>query len=228
MGVADLSSRSDPLRFIPPHIHIGDIRQLSSGLYGPLIVLERGQLFDPVMDKIMLLSVLGPSDNTPIMFNGSVEPKPIELKQGIKYRFRFINITPHDPRLTVSLLSGSSLVNWRAIAKDGADLPSSLANLRPARQIVSVGETYDFEFEPTSQADLRLEIFRSARVGERPSFCSVRRPGDNASKWVKSPKHLIALTRWVAKRSYRLRLRLRVIHARAGLRSEATVLRLKA
>jgi FtsP/CotA-like multicopper oxidase with cupredoxin domain len=157
-------------KFTPPragtfiyHTHIDDIRQLSSGLYGAIIVLEPGQSFDPATDKIMLLSVLGPSDNTPILLNGSAEPGPIEIKEGLKYRFRFINITPHDPRLTVSLLSGSSLVSWRAIAKDGADLPAPQATLRPARQTVSVGETYDFEFEPTSAADLRLEIVRPAR-----------------------------------------------------------------
>jgi FtsP/CotA-like multicopper oxidase with cupredoxin domain len=163
-------------KFTPPragtfiyHTHVDDIRQLSSGLYGAMIVLEPGQSFEPVTDKIMLLSVLGPTDNTPILLNGSAEPSPIELQQGTKYRFRFINITPHDPRLTVSLLSGSSLVNWREVAKDGADLPALHANLRPARQIVSVGETYDFDFEPTSAEDLRLEIFRPARVSNPES-----------------------------------------------------------
>ncbi len=157
-------------KFTPPragtfiyHTHIDDIRQLSSGLYGAIIVLEPGQSFDAVTDRIMLLSVQGPSDNTPILLNGSPEPDTIDLKKGLKYRFRFINITPHDPRLTVSLLSGSSPVSWRAIAKDGANLPSQQATLRPARQTVSVGETYDFEFEPASAADLRLEIFRPAR-----------------------------------------------------------------
>jgi FtsP/CotA-like multicopper oxidase with cupredoxin domain len=163
-------------KFTPPragtfiyHTHIDDIRQLSSGLYGPIIVLEPGQSFDPVTDRMMLLSVRGPSDNTPVLLNGSAEPGPIELKEDLKYRFRFINITPHDPRLTVSLLSGSSLVSWRAIAKDGADLPAPQATLRPARQTVSVGETYDFEFEPASAGDLRLEIFRPARVSSPES-----------------------------------------------------------
>jgi hypothetical protein len=33
-------------------------------------------------------------------------------------QFRFINITPHDPLLTVSLLASSSPVTWRVIAKD--------------------------------------------------------------------------------------------------------------
>ena len=156
--------------FTPPragtfiyHTHFDDIRQLSSGLYGPIIVLEPGQSLDPDRDRIMLVSVKGPSDNTPILLNGEADPAPIELKQGVRYRFRFINITPHDPLLSVSLLAGSSPVAWRAIAKDGADLPISQATERPARQTVSVGETYDFEFEPRSTTELRLEVFRPAR-----------------------------------------------------------------
>ena len=163
-------------RFTPPrpgtfiyHTHLDDIRQLSSGLYGPIIVLEPGQSLDPERDRVMLISVRGPSDNTPILLNGDPEPSPIELKQGVIYRFRFINITPHDRLLTVSVLAGSSPVTWRAIAKDGADLPIPQATERPARQTVSVGETYDFEFESRSAAELRLEIFRPARAASAQS-----------------------------------------------------------
>jgi manganese oxidase len=157
--------------FTPPragtfiyHTHLDDIRQLSSGLYGPIIVLEPGQSLDPETDRVMLMSVKGPTDNTAIMLNGETDPGPITLKQGVRYRFRFINITPHDPLLTVSLLSGSSLVMWRAVAKDGAELPAAQATERPARQTVSVGETYDFEFESRSAAELPLEVFRPARA----------------------------------------------------------------
>ena len=157
--------------FTPPragtfiyHTHVDDIRQLSSGLYGPIIVLEPGQSHDPETDRIMLISVKGPTDNTAIMLNGETHPGPIDLKQGIRYRFRFINITPHDPLLTVSLLAGSSPVMWRAIAKDGADLPVSQATEREARQTVSVGETYDFGFQSRSAAELRLEVFRPSRA----------------------------------------------------------------
>jgi manganese oxidase len=126
--------------------------------------LEPGQSLDPETDRIMLISVKGPSDNTAIMLNGETDPGPIELKQGVRYRFRFINITPHDPLLTASLLSGSSPVVWRAVAKDGADLPASQSTVGPARQTVSVGETYDFEFQSPSAAELRLEVFRPARA----------------------------------------------------------------
>lgn len=162
--------------FTPPragtfiyHTHLDDVRQLSSGLYGPIVVLEPGQSLDPEKDRIMLMSVKGPTDNTAVMLNGETDPGPIALKQGVRYRFRFINITPHDPLLTVSLLSGSSPVMWRAIAKDGADLPLPQATDRPARQTVSVGETYDFEFQPRSAAELRLEVLRPARAAVAPS-----------------------------------------------------------
>jgi manganese oxidase len=166
--------------FTPPragtfiyHTHLDDVRQLSSGLYGAIIVLEPGQSFNPGTDRIMLISVRGPTDNTAIMLNGETDPGPIELKQGVKYRLRFINITPHDPLLTVSLLSGSSPVAWRAVAKDGADLPVSQATELVARQVVSVGETYDFEFDSRSAAELQLEILRPARAAVRQSQITV-------------------------------------------------------
>lgn len=78
----------------------------------------------------------------------------------MKYRLRFINITPNSVGLVVSLLAGAAPVRWRAVAKDGADLPAAQAVERDARQIISVGETYDFEFEPATRGDLRLEVLR--------------------------------------------------------------------
>lgn len=156
-------------RFTPPragtfiyHSHIDDVRQLSSGLYGPLIVLEPGQSFDPETDRLMLLSVGGPAFDAPLLLNGSMQPEPIKLWAGTKYRFRFINIMAANPPLVVSLLSGDAPASWRAIAKDGADLPSAQATTRPARQVIAVGETYDFEFQPKSPGELRLDIFRRA------------------------------------------------------------------
>jgi len=156
-------------RFTPPragtfiyHSHIDDVRQLSSGLYGPLIVLEPGQLFDPETDRIMLLSSGGPAYDASLLVNGSGHPEPIELRAGTKYRFRFINIMAPNPPLAVSLLSADAPVSWRAIAKDGADLPSGQATTRPTQQLIAVGETYDFEFQPKSSGELRLDIFRRA------------------------------------------------------------------
>ena len=95
-----------------------------------------------------------------LLLNGSTQPEPLRLKAGLKYRFRVINITPNNPTLLVSLLAGSSPVRWRAVAKDGVDLPPAQALEQEARQIVSIGETFDFEFEPAAKGDLRLEALR--------------------------------------------------------------------
>ena len=105
---------------------------------------------------------LGGTDDmkAPLLLNGSAQPEALRLKIGVKYRFRFINITPNNSALQVSLLAGSSPARWRAVAKDGADLPPAQAVEQEARQVISVGEAYDFEFEPTTRGDLRLEVLR--------------------------------------------------------------------
>ena len=91
----------------------------------------------------------------------------MDLRVGEKYRFRFINITPNHT-VFVSLIPDTSLVQWRAIAKDGADLPAIQAAVKPARQVISVGETYDFEYSLTSIGDLRLEVLKPK--GSLPEF----------------------------------------------------------
>ena len=97
---------------------------------------------------------------SPLLLNGKTQPEPLRLKASLKYRFRLINITPNNPTLLVSLLAGALPVRWRAVAKDGADLPSAQAVEQDARQVVSIGETFDFEFEPAAKGDLRLEVLR--------------------------------------------------------------------
>ena len=109
----------------------------------------------------MVIGLGGPYDfKSPIVVNGSAQPEPLRLKAGVKYRLRFINITPNNAGIQVSLVAGSEAVRWRAVAKDGANLPPAQAIEREARQTVSVGETYDFEFQPAAKGDLRLEILR--------------------------------------------------------------------
>lgn len=143
------------------HTHWHDPLQLSSGLYGPLIVVEPGRRLDPETDRIFVLSRGGPDPlRAPVLFNGSTQPAVQRLKKGVKYRLRFINITDNLANETVSLLAGSSLANWRLVSKDGAYVPTNQSVLKPAKQIVAVGETYDFEFQQEKEADLRLEVLR--------------------------------------------------------------------
>ena len=58
----------------------------------------------------------------------------------------------------VRLLSDSGVVRWRAVAKDGADLPSRQATTRPAQVDLGPGETADFEVLRDKPEVLTLEI----------------------------------------------------------------------
>lgn len=141
------------------HTHIDDIKQLSSGLYGPLIVLAPGQKFDPETDRVLIISRAGPGE-TPIWLNGSRSPEIGSLRVGQKYRLRIINIVPENPPINVSLGLGDLPATWRPIAKDGAELPAGQRELCPAQLTIGVGETYDFEFSPEQPGELALEVVR--------------------------------------------------------------------
>lgn len=141
------------------HTHWHDVGQLTGGLFGPLIVVEPGQKFDPEVEKIFIISRSGPDESkNPQLLNGSSQPGPLTLKVGKRYRFRFVNIGTNDSDTWISLLSDSKLVQWRALAKDGWTLPDAQATSRPARQGITVGETYDFEFVPERRGNLALEV----------------------------------------------------------------------
>jgi len=141
------------------HTHIDDLKQLSSGLYGPLIVLPPGQKFDPESDRVLVISRAGPGE-TPIWLNGSRSPEIGTLSTGQKYRLRIINIVPENPPIDIRLKVAGIPVIWRPIAKDGADLPAGQRELCPAQVTVGVGETYDFEFRPDRAGELALEVVR--------------------------------------------------------------------
>lgn len=141
------------------HTHWHDVVQLTGGLYGPLIVLEPGQKLDPETDKIFVIGRAGPDELAyPLVLNGSPQPNAMVLKVGRRYRFRFINITPNDADAVISVRSGAGPVTWRAVGKDGWELPSAQAIVKPAHQEITVGETYDFEFVPERAGDLMLEV----------------------------------------------------------------------
>ncbi len=131
------------------HTHWHDVKQLTGGMYGALLVMEPGQKYDPATDKVFVLGRSGPNEmQDPLLLNGSPQPGMMVLLAGQRYRFRFINITTNDALVRTSLTSKGHPVKWRAIAKDGADLPPQQATLQDAMQPISVGETYDYEFVP--------------------------------------------------------------------------------
>jgi FtsP/CotA-like multicopper oxidase with cupredoxin domain len=136
------------------HTHFNDDNQLGSGLYGALIVLEPGERFDPEKERIVVLSSEG--ENGGLWLNGSSTPPIMRMKLGETYRLRFINISLNRAELKVLLASGETAVRWRPVAKDGAALPPSRRVPTPAKQVVTVGETRDFEFTPGQRGELSL------------------------------------------------------------------------
>jgi FtsP/CotA-like multicopper oxidase with cupredoxin domain len=155
-------------KFTPPragtfiyHTHWHKDLQLSGGLYGALIVLEPGEHYDPETDHIFIVGLNGVrrvNEREPFALNGSATPTPIVMRAGVPNRLRLINITAASPNLTAFLVDRGEQTTWKPLAKDGATLPAGQTALRPARQLVSTGETYDFEIQPSRSQVLWLEV----------------------------------------------------------------------
>ena len=130
------------------HTHLVDVEQLSSGLFGALIVLEPGRKFDPITDHIFVAGWDGLDDPERTILNGETEPTPLAFDAGRTHRMRLVGIgLVRGGRYT--LTQGKDTVQWRAVAKDGADLPPAQATVRRAFVRLQAGETYDFEWTPT-------------------------------------------------------------------------------
>jgi FtsP/CotA-like multicopper oxidase with cupredoxin domain len=145
------------------HTHWHDEKQLVNGVYGPLIVLEPGQKYDPEHDRTFVFS-LGKYAPFSLMLliNGSPEPYPMRLQAGTKYRLRFINITPNASSLRVRLTSKDAPVQWKVVAKDGADLPPAQLKSSAADMGITVGETYDVEYQEDTPGFSNLQIWLPA------------------------------------------------------------------
>ena len=153
--------------FTPPrsgtfiyHSHLNEATQINSGMYGALIVMDDPSKFDPSVDKIILVGGGGPSidgADTRGFVNGSANPEPLMLSVGTKYRLRLINIHP-EWRVEFALGGDTALAQWRAVAKDGADLPASQTVMQPAYLLTGPGETADFEYTPAHPGYMRLQV----------------------------------------------------------------------
>lgn len=147
------------------HTHLGDLEQLTSGLYGPLVVLEPGQRFDPTTDHVYTAGWDG-LDDPRLLVNGDSLPKPAVFAFGVTHRLRFINIGAADS-YRVRLTRDTSLVTWRAVAQDGADLPPRQAVEGPATYLLDVGQTADFLFTPPRRGEYRLTFMMIPPFGNR-------------------------------------------------------------
>ena len=127
------------------HTHLNDVIQLTSGLYGALIVLEPGAHFDPALDHVFVAGWDGAEDPPHLLVNGDSTPPPLILAMGRHHRMRFVTIGVVGGE-TFRLVHGTELQRWRAMAKDGAEFAKALQLERDATVAGWAGETYDFDF----------------------------------------------------------------------------------
>jgi hypothetical protein len=153
-------------RFTPPrsgtfmyHAHVDEPREEQAGLEGAVIVREPGVA--PSRDEHEFFFKGGG-------INGEPNADTVVLHAGRPARLRFFNLANWEvmtffsltsrPDSALRLANDTLLVRWRRLAKDGFDLPPAQQVPRSARQLVSMGETYDFEYTPVRQGTLRLEL----------------------------------------------------------------------
>lgn len=89
--------------------------------------------------------------------NGRTTPQPLTLTAGETHRIRIVTLHP-DWRVSFTLRNDSTIGRWRAVAKDGYELPKAQATQRTANVQMGPGETADFELRPTKPGEWRLEI----------------------------------------------------------------------
>jgi FtsP/CotA-like multicopper oxidase with cupredoxin domain len=159
-------------RFTPPrsgtfiyHTHLDDLKQQQAGLTGALLVVDDPSKYDAEHDLVMLVTTprKNPIANV-VLLNGTSTPAARTLHAGEHYRLRFINVHVSRPSMRMRLLRGQELLTWRAIAKDGMDLPADQVSERPSEVQMGNGETYDFDFVPGERGDLRLDIITAAGI----------------------------------------------------------------
>ena len=148
--------------FTPPrsgtfiyHAHSNEQFQIALGLYGALLVVDSAR-YDPTHERLIILGARDPNGRG-ARINGQITPDTLRLTAGETYRLRLIHMVTNW-NIRLALMQGDSIVQWRALAKDGAELPAHRQTWRPASLLAGPGETMDFEYRPATPGLLRLEV----------------------------------------------------------------------
>ena len=188
-GVAGLSGTANQLaptiapgdsfvaRFTPPrsgtymyHSHVDDIRQQPAGLVGAMIITDGPPTPAPEDHEIFLKGARdGRIGSNPLEIGGLGPTDTLVLHAGRAARFRLMSLTAVTPSGAVSLttrpdsvftlVADSMIARWTPVAKDGMDLPAAVRAPRTARQVMSMGETFDFTYTPMRRGEpLRVEV----------------------------------------------------------------------
>ena len=138
------------------HTHMDETDQLVQGMFGPLLVFEPGEEYEPEHDRVFMIGGQAEGDY-PATINGHREPPVMSFQAGETYRLRFIHITQGvEPE--IALTRNGLPVRWRAVARDGADLPEALRLEGDAEFSTGTGETFDFMWTPTDPGEVTLSV----------------------------------------------------------------------
>jgi FtsP/CotA-like multicopper oxidase with cupredoxin domain len=167
------TGRSFDARFTPPrsgtfiyHTHVDEVRQQQAGLAGALLVLDDPSTYNPDRDWVLMITIPRNNEeaNTVVLLNGSTKPAAREMRVGERYRLRFVNAHTFRPSMRMRLVRDTSLLEWRAVAKDGMELPADQAVNGPSEIQMGNGETYDFEYVPSTAGDIRVDVTNAGGV----------------------------------------------------------------
>ena len=162
-------------RFTPPrsgtfmyHAHMDEELEQQAGLEGALIVRDSAAAPGPDDHEFFLKGNHRYTGAHPAELNGDIDPDTVVLHVGRPARLRLLNLARTTvapvfsltarPDSVLRLARDTMVVSWRPLAKDGFDLPVEQQVSRPSGQVVSMGETYDFEYTPLQPGILRLEV----------------------------------------------------------------------
>ena len=151
------------------HTHLNDIEQISSGAYGPIVVMEPGKKFDPATDHVFTIGWIGrqrpPDFHLAINGYDSIAPS-VTFDYGKTHRMRIVNIGA-AAMFNFILRRDTTVMTWRPVAKDGFDLPEPSRTIGRASRAISTGETFDAEWTPPAPGEYLLTALNSGRVFAR-------------------------------------------------------------
>ena len=141
------------------HTHLDDINQLTSGLYGPLIVMGEHEIYNPKKDHFYIVAWKTPTPNSlkDLELNGSSEQPNQYAHTGETHRLRLLNIEPAGD-VKIMMLKNGNPVLIRFIAKDGMELPAMQKLYVKESPFFGVGQTADFQFKPLKAGIYNLRV----------------------------------------------------------------------